>query len=466
MGYTYAVNWFWFSTRAIGNTITEYPLFSFIWGDVHPHVIALMNQVFYLFILSFALKNWGNLDKLGRWIIALIAALSLGTIPVINTWDVFIYAPITIMFLILIWDEYRPDMKPLIAIPVLGMMAYAPFVLMAQMHNTKGFMPIFPSMTSDPFWFLLITGFFIAAFIAFTIKDMIRDPKYLIIPAIIFIIGYQAAAIAAAPFIYMILKNNKKDIPALFGIIGLLILIFCEMVYIKDGSMDKYFRLNTVFKFYMMAWILMGISSMHILAMGIRNKKFISNDDAIFKAIMGLVVVLLCVGFAIGGYYKTEITGFSAVGQVSPVSVAYDYFDPYNILNISSSVENSLPGITSALVYLSTVDKNAVMVESTGDDFSLNSTLSTFSGVPSVIGMPYHEYLWRGGDQNIYVNRYEDVHKLYDNPSMAIPIMKKYNATLVVVSSKENIWYNTTLNETNSGLRKVFQDPGVSIYGI
>ena len=51
----------WDSTRTISNTINEYPLFSFLWGDVHAHVISLFNQVFLIFLLLFAYKRWESL---------------------------------------------------------------------------------------------------------------------------------------------------------------------------------------------------------------------------------------------------------------------------------------------------------------------------------------------------------------------------------------------------------------------
>ena len=56
----------WDSTRTITNTINEYPLFSFIWGDVHAHVISIFNQCFLIFLLLFAYKRWESLDTKGR----------------------------------------------------------------------------------------------------------------------------------------------------------------------------------------------------------------------------------------------------------------------------------------------------------------------------------------------------------------------------------------------------------------
>ncbi len=88
----------WDSTRTITNTINEYPLFSFIWGDVHAHVVSIFNQVFLIFLLLFAYQRWESLENRGKWIVCIFCALSLGSMPLFNTWDVLIYAPITLVF--------------------------------------------------------------------------------------------------------------------------------------------------------------------------------------------------------------------------------------------------------------------------------------------------------------------------------------------------------------------------------
>ena len=62
----------WDSTRTITNTINEYPLFSFLWGDVHAHVVSIFNQVFLLFLLLFAYKQWESLESRSRWILCLL----------------------------------------------------------------------------------------------------------------------------------------------------------------------------------------------------------------------------------------------------------------------------------------------------------------------------------------------------------------------------------------------------------
>ena len=107
---------FWNSTRTIPNAINEYPFFSLIWGDVHPHLIGMFNQVFFIFLLVFSLKRWGNLTCRGRWCVIALSALSLGAMPLINTWDILIYAPFMIAIGLLVWHLTINQG----AIPVLG----------------------------------------------------------------------------------------------------------------------------------------------------------------------------------------------------------------------------------------------------------------------------------------------------------------------------------------------------------
>ncbi|MHB8053092.1 MAG: DUF2298 domain-containing protein, partial [Methanoregula sp.] len=103
----------WDSTRTITNTINEYPLFSFLWGDVHAHVISLFNQAFLIFLLLFAYRKWESLESRGRWIVCLLCTLSLGSMPLINTWDVLLYAPITLFFgALILWRNRTEIRKP------------------------------------------------------------------------------------------------------------------------------------------------------------------------------------------------------------------------------------------------------------------------------------------------------------------------------------------------------------------
>lgn len=84
--------WWWRSTRVSsdGNSINEFPFFSFLLGDLHPHVMAIP---FVLTVFGLGLALWsaaGRLDletwQMNPWLL-LFSALVAGGLGFLNTWD-------------------------------------------------------------------------------------------------------------------------------------------------------------------------------------------------------------------------------------------------------------------------------------------------------------------------------------------------------------------------------------------
>ena len=199
----------WDSTRTIANTINEYPLFSFIWGDVHAHVVSIFNQVFLIFLLLFAYKRWESLDSRGKWLVCILSALSLGSMPLINTWDVLIYAPITLLFGLLILWRNRTFLHSttswlyLCTVPPLAILSYLPFYL--ELKTNTGGIGIVPApLSSSVPEFLLVNGLFIAIFVAVLHREIIEHPIFLLAIVPFVITGYFAAAVAVVPLVYFI----------------------------------------------------------------------------------------------------------------------------------------------------------------------------------------------------------------------------------------------------------------------
>ena len=84
--------WWWFgASRIVPNAINEFPAFSFVLGDLHPHVMSIG---FLLLALGAALALYATPDLLGgrerlrrQWPLLLTMALSLGALAAINLWD-------------------------------------------------------------------------------------------------------------------------------------------------------------------------------------------------------------------------------------------------------------------------------------------------------------------------------------------------------------------------------------------
>jgi YYY domain-containing protein len=434
----------WDSTRTISNTINEYPLFSFLWGDVHAHVISLFNQAFLLFLLLFAYRKWESLESRSRWILCLLCALSLGSMPLINTWDVLVYAPITLFFGVLILWKNRAELrKPaswisLVTIPPLSILAYLPFYLQL-VTNTGGISLV--RTPSEPLQFLLVNGLFIAIFIAVLSKEMRQHPWYLLAVLPFALAGYNAAAIAAIPLIYLILKHEKSH-PDLLAILGLVILVLCELIYLRDSMGDTYFRMNTVFKCYLPAWLMLGTAAFSMVAVWLKEWGKVPSIPIRVSAIAA-VTVIACL-FAI------------------PFLVSFTYNYGTGTLDGLVYLEATHPADAEAVSFLRSLSGNELIVEAEGGDYTYYSRISSFTGIPAIIGMPFHEFMWRGDKEGWFSTRNDDIRAIYEQPQKTIPLMKKYNATLLYVGDPERERYNVTLPA--AGLEKIYSSRGTEIY--
>jgi uncharacterized membrane protein len=102
------------------------------------------------------------------------------------------------------------------------------------------------------------------------------------------------------------------------------------------------------------------------------------------------------------------------------------------------------------------------IVEGEGGDYTYYSRISSFTGIPAVIGMPFHEYMWRGDDSGWYSERINDIRAMYEQPDQIRTLMEKYHATLIIVGEPERSRYNVTMSSAD--LERVFSQDGTEIY--
>jgi YYY domain-containing protein len=434
----------WDSTRTISNTINEYPFFSFIWGDVHAHVVSLFNQAFLVFLLLFAYSQWEFLNNRARWIISLLCTLSLGSMPLFNTWDVLIYAPVTLVFVALIISKSGIKKSTiaswwqLVTIPPLAILCYLPFYL--QLKTNTGGISVVHS-PSNPLEFLLVNGLFIAIFLVFLRQEIACRP-YLLLATIPFLLtGYPAAAIASIPLLYFIGRKDRNPEDFL-AILGLTILILCEIFYLKDRMGDVYYRMNTVFKCYLPAWILLGTAA----------------------CVMGGKLLGEAEWLPVTPARKLRIITAIIVGSlfVLPFVIPFNLHDGTGTLDGMAYLKDTHPADAAAITYLRTLQGNERIVEAEGGDYTYYSRISSFTGIPAIIGMPFHEYMWRGDDTGWFNARPADIKLIYEDPEKTSPLMKKYNATLLYVGNAERERYKVNISVHN--LERIYSAEGTEIY--
>ena len=484
---TAAGSLFWNSTRTIPNAINEFPLFSLLWGDVHPHLIGMFNQVFFIFLLVFSLKRWGTLTFQGRWCIIGLSALSLGAMPLINTWDILLYAPFMVFIGVLVWyvtihqGDSHPEGIPgvfgrlvfssrsavktvldairefftmlrknpghiadtpwgfLFIVPPLSVLVWAPFYFQLNTQGVQGIGFVF-APTGLP-EFLLVHGIFLLIFIAYLWRDIVKRPWLILFVLPFALTGYLSAAVAMVPLIYLVARWRPDPVEIL-AIAGLIIIIFCEFFYLKDNMGEVYYRMNTVFKFYFAAWLLLGASGFAML--GTMLTRWVR---PVIIPIPARHILTLVLGI-----------GFIILPLVIPVTM----FDGPRSLDGLAYINTSHPGDAAAVAWLRTLPGNITIVEAENGDYTYYSRVSSFTGIPTIIGWPFHEFMWRGDTSGWYGTRMNDVRSIYEKPKETTVLMKKYNATLLYVGDSERSRYRVNLDSAD--IIPVYEHDDVKIY--
>ena len=101
-------------------------------------------------------------------------------------------------------------------------------------------------------------------------------------------------------------------------------------------------------------------------------------------------------------------------------------------------------------------------MEAEGGDYTYYSRVSSFTGIPGIIGMPFHEFMWRSDDTGWFSTRLADIQSIYEEPEKTVNLMKKYHATLLYVGDTERERYEVHYPPT--GLEEIYSARGTQIY--
>jgi YYY domain-containing protein len=175
---------FWAPSRVIPWTINEFPYWSFLFADLHPHMIGIPFALFFLALVLTLIKDSNVYGRgLWPWGAALLGlfALMLGTLASINLWELPTYALLGLAALLV--SQYRHDGRVDWALTI-----SASFVYMLGAY--LAFAPFFRTFTSvgaggigfvrepDPsgLW-LLIWGFLLFATVSWLFYTVSRPAR-------------------------------------------------------------------------------------------------------------------------------------------------------------------------------------------------------------------------------------------------------------------------------------------------
>jgi YYY domain-containing protein len=281
--------------------------------------------------------------------------------------------------------------------------------------------------------------------ISTTISRILSDPFDLLILLTLISIIFSVC------FTYLTEKGNghKKFIvskPDLFIVIlefmGLGLILLPELFYLRD---QFGWRMNTIFKFYYQAWILLSISTAYA----------ITSLSEVKRKYSKLLITIICL---IGMFSGLVYPFFAIKERISLLNDERIVLNGNNYLLKSNSKE------LEAINFLNTIDFGFVS-EAVGGSYSNFGRVSKITGIPTVLGWPGHERQWRGGAMEIG-SREADIKDLYstDNWEITEDILKKYKIRYIFVGDLERTTYNLSESKFEINLPIIYSNESVNIY--
>lgn len=526
--------WWWRASRVVqdydlngaftGDTIDEFPFFSYLLGDLHPHVLSmpfvLLAVALALNIFLGGLRGRTNLyfgelhiSKTGFFLIA----LTLGGMAFLNTWDILVAGALIIFSYALHriresgWGWGRIEEVLLLAIPagITAYVMYLPFFIGFDsqagglvpnfMFPTRGvhlwvmwgtlLVPIFaffidmlrtktPAswrtgiLTTLGLLFALLAAMFVIGLLAFNLRPELVQPildsqgreagafiadsfarRFSYIGSLITLL---ALLIPASAFLFAnhgpqtmdeeqtVQRPTSTVFVLLLITLGTLLILGPDFLYLRDNFG---WRINTVFKFYYQAWILLSLAAAFGTAVLLTNLRGVAN--VVFTLIVGFVLIVGLTYPALGIFNKTN-------NFKPPYGLTLDDFDRVQIEN---------PDEAAAIRWLRSAP-DGIVAEAVGGAYSSYARIANYTGLPTVLGWDNHEGQWR--DYVLIGNRRQDIETLYTTQDgfVAQEIVARYNIRYIYVGGLERSTYPVDEGKFNNLFRLVFQQGNATIYEV
>ncbi|HEV8635544.1 MAG TPA: DUF2298 domain-containing protein, partial [Chloroflexota bacterium] len=489
-------------------TINEFPFFSFLVGDLHPHVLALP---FALLLIGFLLSaiRAPTIDP-GRPRLEveriLATGVMFGAMGFLSTWDlpthVFLLALVFGLHGVLSarvgglkavgWAAFSIGAAVVLSV-LLYLPFYQSFAAQSQAYGLKA-VPV-PTQARH---FLLFWGPLYLLTVTFLISQAPRSAGRLgraVWAAVLLVaagagfrygpvVGLTAPLLLlAAALVSEHLRCRTPDQPReqLFALsmlfTGWLLVLGCDLVYVHDMFGG---RTNTVFKLYYQAWLLLGLAGSYMAAflLGLLPRP---DRRAVTRCLPRL-------GRRAWTGALVLLFGSTLLYPVGATMARTQGFAGSRTLDGLAFWRAAQPDDMAAIDWLSrAVPGTPIVATAAGDSYRFESgRVATTTGLPTPVGWLLHERQFRGGSGEVDV-RQLDVDRIFgcrrgpiaplqpprpcqtvsDDPREVQELLDKYGVTYVYVGPTERETYGrdgVSLDGFRRFMDVAYQNGGVTIY--
>jgi uncharacterized membrane protein len=186
--------------------------------------------------------------------------------------------------------------------------------------------------------------------------------------------------------------SPARTATALITIVGLGSILVPEVVYLSDVFAS---RMNTVFKFYYDAWLLLAIAG-PLIALELFDALRAESEamqpgvrlaSRATSAVSLATAALLVLGGALYPVFATQTKSAPFAGRPTLDGMAH--------------LRSGRGDDAGAIDWLRTQRSGGGVVEAVGGDYTDAGRFSTFAGVPTLVGWAGHEVQWRGSNPEI-----------------------------------------------------------------
>ena len=517
--------WWWQASRVIqdidllGNIsalspIDEFPAFSFVLGDLHPHVLVMP---FVMLVIGLALQIfWGGMEKeksnsgLGcpyRLDMFFILAITMGGIAFLNTWDLPVYFGLIMCAYFLQrlskqgwhWNRLIELMWLAIPLGIISLLLYAPFIFSFQ-SQAGGILPNLIYPTRGLYLWLMFGTLFIPILL-FLIqlqkkqlhaewKSGVLITLFLVAALLLISLGIGYGLSETQPGQQVIISQGGTTFWGLLpsallhrlrygaSLLTLTVLLVAGLSYLLGltNSQNDTAGVKRSIPFVLILIVLGGLMVLAPEFVYLQDN-FGARMNTIFKfyyqawmlwslsAAFAAVVVMNKRALI----SKIILTVFIILGLIYPVLAFPEKTNGFNpsqgfTLDAGAYLSQHQPLEAEAIAWLSQADEG-VVAEAVGGQYSGYARVSTLSGQPTVLGWPGHEGQWRGGYVEVG-SRESDIRVLYEthNWLTALEIIQRYDIRYIYIGSLEMSTYALNPLKFEQHLQAGFEKGDIKIY--